>query len=117
MSYFVVQYPRKNTNPLLMRHHLVSSIPVGSLVGTSLQQLINSLTGEMVKSSHNNRNIVINEITSDVILYAEECRIAPVLEELLGAVISNGRNGRIYINAERFRDMITLIAIRVYFYF
>jgi len=108
MTYFVVQYPRKNTNPLLMRHHLVSSIPVGSLVGTSLQQLINSLTGEMVKSSHNNRNIVINEITSDVILYAEECRIAPVLEELLGAVISNGRNGRIYINAERFRDMITI---------
>lgn len=91
-----------------MRQHLISSIPVGMVAGTSLQQLVNSQVSELVTSSHKNRNIIINEITADVNLLADESRIAPVLEELLGAVIGNARNGRIYISAERFRDMITI---------
>jgi len=91
-----------------MRQHLLNSLVSPAVAGTSLQSIINNLISSQLQYSQKNRNVMVNEVTSDVILLAEESRIAPVLDELLSTVVRNARNGRIYISAERFRDIITI---------
>ena len=91
-----------------MRQHLLKNPAPAKIAGASLQTLVNSLTETLVQPGDKNRTIVINEITSDIAVLADVTSISSVLEEVLAAVISNARNGRIHISAERFRDIVSI---------
>jgi len=74
----------------------------------SLQQLINQLLGNQMSTAFRNKSVVTNEISRDIQLSKDKIAVAPVIRHLLATVISNARNGEIYISAERFRDIIIL---------
>lgn len=75
----------------------------------SLQSLVNQLLrhslNDMMRKSDSS---VMNEVSPDLCIMADESRITPVIEELLTTVITNARKGRIHIRAERFRDIVIL---------
>ncbi|MBL7744710.1 MAG: ATP-binding protein [Chitinophagaceae bacterium] len=75
----------------------------------SLQSLVNQLLrhslNDMMRKSDSS---VMNEVSPDLCIMADESRITPVIEELLATVITNARKGRIHIRAERFRDIVIL---------
>jgi hypothetical protein len=77
--------------------------------GTSLRQIVNGLLlDSMTDSSINSKNIIVNDITADIPMVADEGRVVPVISELLSSVLSNARNGNIHISAERYRDGVIL---------
>jgi len=75
--------------------------------GTSLQLLVNRLVSNSLNGIARNKCIVVNEVPSDFRIAADETA-APVINELLTTMVANARNGRIYINAQRFRDIMIL---------
>lgn len=91
-----------------MRQHLHNSFVAPVVTATSLQSLLNNLVNDLLQHSQKNRNIIVNEVTSDITMLADESRILPVLRDLLCTVVNNARNGRIHISAERFRDILTV---------
>ena len=75
---------------------------------TSLQLLVNRLVSNSLGAIVRSKSIVVNEVPGEFLITAGEHKLTPVISELLTTVITNARNGRIYINAERFRDIISL---------
>lgn len=75
--------------------------------GTSLQLLVNRLVGNSLVGISHNKCIVVNEVPSEFRI-TEDKIAAPVINELLTTMVANARNGRIYINAQRFRDIMIL---------
>ncbi|MBL7741309.1 MAG: sensor histidine kinase [Chitinophagaceae bacterium] len=76
-------------------------IPLQSLINQLLRHSLN----DMMRKSDSS---VMNEVSSDLYIMADESRITPVIEELLATVITNARKGRIHIRADRFRDIVIL---------
>jgi hypothetical protein len=76
--------------------------------GVSLQLLINQLLTPSMPKAFHSKTLVINEVARNIELSRDNAAIAPVVRDLLSTVISNARNGQIYISAERFRDIVTL---------
>lgn len=91
-----------------MRSHLLKNSAQTAIAGASLQSLVNEIIEGIQQPSMKSRNIVINEITSDITLLADQKSIASVLEQIFSTVIGNALNGRIHINAERFREIVTI---------
>jgi len=75
---------------------------------TSLQLLVNRLVSNSLAGIVHSKSIVVNDVPSEFFITADENKITPVIRELLTTVIANARNGRIYISAERFKDIIIL---------
>jgi len=73
-----------------------------------LHKLVNYLVGNSLVTIIHNKTIVVNEVPAEFRLNADAEKIAPVIGALLTTVIANSRNGRIYINIDKFRDTITL---------
>ena len=78
------------------------------LPGVCLQQLVNQLLKNSMAIAFKNKSLVTNEIPREVEFSKDRIIIAPVLRNLLAAIITNSRDGEIYISAERFRDIIIL---------
>ncbi|MES1197649.1 MAG: hypothetical protein ABUL41_00030 [Chitinophagaceae bacterium] len=74
---------------------------------TSLQLLVNQLVSNSLTGNSPSKCVVVNELPSEFYI-ASENMVAPIIKELLTTMVSNARNGRIYISAERSRDIITL---------
>jgi hypothetical protein len=92
----------------MMNGQVTGSGTHSQLPGISLQILVNQLLSNSMTTAFQNKSLVINEVSREVLLPKEKTMIAPVIRDLLAAVISNSKNGQIYISAERFRDMIIL---------
>ena len=73
-----------------------------------LHKLVNYLVGNSLVTILHNKTIVVNEVPTEFRLNADAEKIVPVIEALLITVITNSRNGRVYINVDKFRDTITL---------
>lgn len=78
------------------------------LPGVCLQQLVNQLLQHSMSVAFKNKSLVTNEIPREVELSKDKIIVAPVLRNLLATIITNSRDGEIYISADRFRDIITL---------
>jgi hypothetical protein len=78
------------------------------LPGVCLQQLVNQLLKHSMSVAFKNKSLVTNEIPREVEFSKDKISVAPVLRNLLSAIITNSRDGEIYISADRFRDIITL---------
>ena len=91
-----------------MKEHLHLATAGGTSAGTSLSQLVNRLARTPLLAAGTTQTSFTNEIASDVITIVDEQMIQPVLEELLNTVISFARKGRIYVTAERYKDIIVL---------
>ena len=92
----------------MMNGQFTGSVTHSQLPGISLQILVNQLLSNSMTTAFQNKSLVINEVSREVLLPKEKVTSAPVIRDILAAVISNSKNGEIYISAERFRDMITL---------
>jgi hypothetical protein len=78
------------------------------LPGVCLQQLVNQLLRHSMAVAFKNKSLVTNEIPREVEFPKDKIIVAPVLRNLLSAIINNSRDGEIYISADCFRDIITL---------
>jgi hypothetical protein len=75
--------------------------------GISLRQVVNNLLSDSLSSGGNSKNLIVNEITADICMIADQDKV-DVISELLISVVSNARNGNIHISAEQFRDGVIL---------
>jgi hypothetical protein len=76
--------------------------------GLSLQQLVNRLVSSSKEMALLNKVVVVNEVPGDLIITADENKVVPVIDELLTAVVANGKNSSVYVSADRYRDIIIL---------
>lgn len=95
-------------NRTSMNHPLIEGSTHKKLPGVCLQQLVNQLLTNSMSTAFKNNSLVTNEIPREVQLARDKAIVAPVIRDLLSTVISNSRNGQIFISAERFRDTIIL---------
>ena len=77
-------------------------------IGTSLNLLVNHLVSNSQGIAFRNKVTVVNEVPHDIQMIADKATLIPIIEELLTTVISNGRDSRIHISAERFGDVVVL---------
>jgi hypothetical protein len=92
-----------------MRQPLQSSFALSSSHGWSIQSLINqllrhSLTDELRKSNTS----VMNKVPAGLYLTIDESKVALVVKEILAAVLSLARGGRLHIRAEMLEDRVSL---------
>lgn len=75
----------------------------------SLQSMIDRLLRHsLIDIVRESDSKIVNEVPAECILLADENKVVPVIEELIAAVVSNSRKGKIHITADRFRDIIIL---------
>lgn len=104
-----------NTNPIVltfnsnpMKSQLNAAVPEVSSNGLSLQQLVNRFVSSSHEMAFRNKVIIVNEVPGDLIITADENKVVPVIDELLTAVVLNGKNSSIYVSADRYRDIVIL---------
>ena len=95
-------------NPNLMKNQPNTGWAGAFSTKTSLQLLVNRLVSNSLAGIAHSKSIVVNEVPSEFFITADENKITPVISELFAIVVANARNGRIYISAERFKDIIIL---------
>lgn len=76
--------------------------------GISLQMLINRLVSSSGDTALRNKISVVNEVPVDFRIFADLSRVTTVINELLTTVVANGKNSRIHISADRYRDIMIL---------
>ena len=76
--------------------------------GTPLRNLVNQLISDSLASAVEQKTLIVNEVSDSMYIDGEITSLGPVIGELLAAVISNSKKGRIHIHAERYSDMIIL---------
>lgn len=91
-----------------MSHPFIEGSTQKQLPGVCLQQLINQLLANSMATAFKNNSLVTNEISREVQLSRDKVIVAPIIKDLLATIITNSRNGQIFISADRFRDTITL---------
>lgn len=79
-----------------------------SIAPVSLKSFVDNLVCSSQHIIHKTQTVVVNEITTDFLIVAEACKAMPVITELFATVIANTRNGEIFINAQRYADLITI---------
>lgn len=75
--------------------------------GTCLQILINELVCITQNIVNQNMLSVVNEI-SNKFWFTDDEKITPVINDLLNAVIINGRNSAIHVSADKYGDTVML---------
>ncbi|MBK5270186.1 MAG: hypothetical protein JJE22_04145 [Bacteroidia bacterium] len=101
----IILTPVKTSSPNPLKKQPKSRCKKVPDPGTSLQLLVNRLVGNSLNGIDRNKCIVVNEVPSEFRIAADEMA-APVISELLTTMVANARNGRIYINAQKFRDVM-----------
>jgi hypothetical protein len=91
-----------------MKTHSTPFNSGASHIGISFQKLIDLLISRVQVTAFVNKTIVLNHVSSDIPMIAEETKVLPVIEELLATVVNNARNSHIHVSADRFRDIVTL---------
>jgi hypothetical protein len=74
----------------------------------SLKQLMSNLVIGSLPVANQNNTCVVNEVRHGIGLGDGMHRAVFVMKDLLAAMVSNSKNGEIYISADRFRDTIVL---------
>jgi hypothetical protein len=91
-----------------MNDQINPRLPVVAKTTTSLQQLVNRLVSSLQERVIRNNSVIVNEVTGDIKVMAEENKVVSVISELLTTVVANSRNSSIHVTAERFRDTVLL---------
>lgn len=91
-----------------MKNQLSAAVPGVFTNGLSLQQLVNRFVSSSQEMAFRNNVIVVNELPGNLIITADENKVVPVIDELLTAVVLNGKNTNIHVSADRYRDIIIL---------
>ncbi|HEX7902723.1 MAG TPA: hypothetical protein VF487_02510 [Chitinophagaceae bacterium] len=91
-----------------MNNQLTTIAATASKSGISLRFLVNRLMNDSLLLATQRKSYIVNEISLEMELIANEEKIAPVINELLTTVLTNSRNGKIHITAEKFRDVAIL---------
>ena len=92
-----------------MRKQLHPGLPVSSEAGSSLQSIVNYLLRHsLAETMEEADSMVVNEISPEIIVRANTAKVTSMIQDLLEAVITNARRGRIYIRADRFCDIVIL---------
>ena len=79
-----------------------------SFTPVSLNHLIKSLVESTQPMAVQHHTQIVNEVDRHLWLGEGASQLSKVLEELLGAVIHNSKEGDIHISADRFKDMVLL---------
>jgi hypothetical protein len=74
----------------------------------TLRQLVSKLVSSSLTMAAQKNTDLVNEIQQEIFLAAEMPGVFSVMKELLTIVVSNSKNGKIHISADRFRDVIIL---------
>ncbi len=91
-----------------MKNQLSAAVPGVFTNGLSLQQLVNRFVSSSQEMAFRNNVIVVNELPGNLIITADENKVVPVIDELLTAVVLNGKNTNIHVSADRYRDIVIL---------
>ncbi len=91
-----------------MQAPLNTAIPGPRKAGLGLRNLVNQLVSDSLATAVQQKTVIVNEVPSTMHIAAEESALSPVIGELLATIVANSRKGKIYIFAERFRDVILL---------
>lgn len=84
-----------------------SASPVMPIAATSLHSFIDHLLSHLLAENiRKSDSRVVNEISPEMNLVADQTKVFPVIKELLTAVLLNARKGNITLRAERFRDIM-----------
>lgn len=75
---------------------------------TSLQQLMSQLMAENHPAAQHNQSCMANEIGTEIQFDASNQKLVDLITELLETVVSNSRNGEIFITADRYSDVVIL---------
>jgi hypothetical protein len=74
--------------------------------GLPLRNLVNQLISDSLPAAIQQKTIIVNEVSANMKIAADEAMLSSVIGELLITVVANSRKGSIYINAERFGDVV-----------
>lgn len=74
----------------------------------SLQLLLNNLLNNLPETIALNKIIIDNAVSSEFKMQIDQNQVVTVIDELLTTVVTNARNTRISITAEKFIDIVTL---------
>ena len=106
MKLFNTYPPASFTNH--MKQSLNEDIAGMPCTSISLQLLVQKLVGNLAGDLLENKIVIVNEISPDLKMLADLSHVVPVINEILTAVVANGRNTCILITAEKFTDIVTL---------
>jgi heptaprenylglyceryl phosphate synthase len=76
--------------------------------GISLQLLVDRLVSSSQGIAFRNKINVVNDVSRDIHMIADKRKLVPIIDELLTTVVANGRNSKVHISADRFKDIIIL---------
>jgi hypothetical protein len=74
--------------------------------GLPLRNLVNQLVSDSLPAAIQQKTIIVNEVPASMKIAADETMLSSVIGELLTTVVANSKKGSIYINAERFGDVV-----------
>ncbi|HTD93534.1 MAG TPA: hypothetical protein VK644_06975 [Chitinophagaceae bacterium] len=75
--------------------------------GISLYAMVDLLVRN-ARATTSPNNVMMNEVPENLIVEADQEKLASVMHSLLSSVLDNARNGEIHISAEKFRDIVIL---------
>ena len=91
-----------------MENNLRPFMDGNTKAGTQLRLLVTQLMSDSLATAIQQKTIIVNDVPSNLHILAGGSDVSPVIGELLSAVVSNSKKGKIHIQAERFRDLIIL---------
>jgi hypothetical protein len=74
----------------------------------SLQLLLNDIVRNLPETINQNKVFVENEVSCDLKILADQCKVVSVINELLTTVLANARNTSILLTAEKTTGVVTL---------
>ncbi len=78
------------------------------VAGISLKKLVNRLISSVSQSASVNKVFVLNEVSAEFLIPADQAQVISVIKELLSTMTANARNTCISVTAEKFTDIIIL---------
>jgi hypothetical protein len=91
-----------------MKNHEFNDLAGTPPTGTSLRKLISRLVSSLSQSAAVNKVFILNGVSAEYRIPAEQVKVISVIKELLMTMASNGRNTCISVTAEKFTDIIIL---------
>ena len=94
--------------PTPMKNHGINDFAGTPGTGISLRKLISSLISSSSKAAAVNKVFILNEVSAEFRIPAEQVKVISVIKELMTTMAFNGRNTCISVTAEKFTDIIIL---------
>jgi hypothetical protein len=98
--------PTPFTSPM-KNHELIARAGTPG-TGISLKKLISSLISSSSKAAAVNKVFILNEVSPEFRIPADQVKVISVIKELMTTMAFNGRNTCISVTAEKFTDIIIL---------